>query len=78
MGAIRHDRYARERSRSGRRIVKAEDPHRQADLGCQFLDRPGTPTGQHRVQTTSPRLRGHKMPPYSRWRRKSSTLCGRT
>jgi len=61
-GAIRHDRDARDRSRSGRRIVKVEDPHGQTEFGRQLLDRPGTPTGQHRVQTTSPRLRSHKMP----------------
>jgi hypothetical protein len=61
-GAIRHDCHAPNRTRSGRRIVKAEDPHGQSEFGCQFLDRAGTPTGQHRIETTSPRLRGDKMP----------------
>jgi hypothetical protein len=61
-GAIRHDRYVRDRSGRDWRIVKAEDPHGRTEFGRQVLDRPGTPTGHHRVQTTSPRLRGHKMP----------------
>jgi hypothetical protein len=61
-GAIRHDRYVRDRSGRDWRIVKAEDPHGQTEFGRQVLDRHGTPTGHHRVQTTSPRLRGHKMP----------------
>jgi hypothetical protein len=61
-GAIRDDRHVRDRSRSGRHIVKAEDPHGQTELNRQFLDRAGTPTGQHRLQITSPRLHGHKMP----------------
>jgi hypothetical protein len=60
--AIRHDRDVRDRSRGGRRIVKVEDPHGQTEFGRQLLDRAGTPTGQHRIETTSPRLRGHKMP----------------
>src|ERR1700751_1365907 len=34
----------------------------QIKFGRQLLDRPGTPTGQHRITTTSPRLRGDKMP----------------
>ena len=57
-----HHRRVRDRSRSGRRIVKAEDPHGQTEFGRQFLDRAGTPTGQHRLQITSPRLHGDKMP----------------
>jgi hypothetical protein len=61
-GAIRHDRHVRDRSHSRWRIVKAEDPYGQTEFGRQFLDRAGTPTGQHRLQITSPRLRGHKMP----------------
>jgi hypothetical protein len=61
-GAIRHDHHARNRTRSGRRIVKAEDPHGQIKFGRQLLDRPGTPTGQHRIETTSLGLRGDKMP----------------
>src|SRR5262249_16097446 len=31
-------------------------------FGRQLLDRPGTPTGQHRIETTSPGLHGYKMP----------------
>jgi hypothetical protein len=77
-GAIRHDRHVRNRIRSGWRVVKAEGPHRQAELGCQFLDRPGTPTRQHRVQTNLASPPQRQDTPYSRWRRKSSTLCGRT
>jgi hypothetical protein len=61
-GAIRHERHVRDRGRSGPRIVKAEDPHGQTEFGRQLLDRAGTPTGQHRLQITSPRLHGHKMP----------------
>jgi hypothetical protein len=61
-GAIRHDRHVCDRSRSGQRIVKAEDPHGQSEFGRQFLDWAGTPTGQHRLQITSPRLHSHKMP----------------
>jgi hypothetical protein len=48
-GAIRHDRHVRDRSRSGWRIVKAEDPYGQTEFGRQLLDRAGTPTGQHRL-----------------------------
>jgi hypothetical protein len=61
-GAIRDDRHVRDRSRSGWHFVKVEDPHGQTEFGRQLLDRAGAPTGQHRIQTTSPRLRGHKMP----------------
>jgi hypothetical protein len=59
---IRHDHHVRDRSYSRCRIVKAEYPHGQTEFGRQPLDRAGTPTGQHRLQITSPRLRGHKMP----------------
>jgi len=59
---IHHGRHVRDRSRSRCRIVKAEYPHGQPEFGRQFLDRAGTPTGQHRLQITSPRLHGHKMP----------------
>jgi hypothetical protein len=61
-GAIRHDPHVRNRTRGGRRIIKAEDPHGQIKFGRQLLDRPCTPTGQHRIETTSPGLHGHKMP----------------
>jgi len=61
-GAIRHDRCFRDRSGRDWRIVKVEDPHGQTELGRQLLDRADTPTGQHRLQITSPRLRGHKTP----------------
>jgi hypothetical protein len=54
--------HVRDRSRSRCRIVKAEDPHGQTEFGPQFLDRAGTPTGQHRLQITSQCLRGHKTP----------------
>jgi hypothetical protein len=59
-GAIRDDRHVRHRGRSGPHIVKVEDPRGQTKFSRQLLDWAGTPTGQHWVQATSPRLRGRK------------------
>jgi hypothetical protein len=61
-GAIRDDPHVRHRGRSGPHVVKVEDPRGQTKFSRQLLDWAGTPTGQHRLQITSPRLHSHKMP----------------